>query len=206
MKAGYGPPTFPSVNLLANSLGSILGVLRVAFFALASVCAALCLVDWAVRTRRLSPFGRVARLARQYIDPFLVPIERRIVRAGGAPSTAPWWALVAVVVSGILVITIFQFVARELLAAMAAAQEGSSGIVRVGVSWIFSVFYLALLVRVVSSWVSISPFSKWIRWSFSLTEPLLGPLRRVIPPLGMVDITPFIAYLALSLLQRFLRI
>jgi YggT family protein len=40
-----------------------------------------------------------------------------------------------------------------------------------------------------------------VRWSFVLSEPILKPLRSVIPPLGMIDVTPIIAYFALSLLQ-----
>ena len=34
-----------------------------------------------------------------------------------------------------------------------------------------------------------------------LTESILRPLRSVIPPLGMIDVTPIVAYFALSLLQ-----
>jgi YggT family protein len=39
-----------------------------------------------------------------------------------------------------------------------------------------------------------------VRWSFTFTEWFLVPLRRIIPPLGMIDITPFVAYLALAYL------
>jgi YggT family protein len=63
---------------------------------------------------------------------------------------------------------------------------------------------LALIVRVVSSWTAVSPRSKWIRWSFILTEWMLAPMRRFIPMVGMIDITPLVAWLLLSLLQRVL--
>jgi YggT family protein len=61
-------------------------------------------------------------------------------------------------------------------------------------------------VRVISSWFRISPWSRWIRWSYVLTEWLLAPLRRVIPPFGMIDITPIVAYILLRVVQSFLRI
>jgi YggT family protein len=57
---------------------------------------------------------------------------------------------------------------------------------------------------VVSSWFGISPYSRWMRWAFTLTEPILAPLRRVIPSIGMIDITPIIAYFVLGLLGAFL--
>jgi YggT family protein len=60
---------------------------------------------------------------------------------------------------------------------------------------------LALIVRVISSWVRVSPYSKWVRWSYGLTEWMLAPLRRIIPLLGGIDVTPIVAYLLLGLLE-----
>ena len=70
--------------------------------------------------------------------------------------------------------------------------------------WAFAFLKFALLVRVISSWFPRAQHSKWIRWSFPTTEWMLAPLRRVIPPLGMIDITPLVAYFLLYLLQGFL--
>ena len=55
------------------------------------------LTHWAVRSRRLSPFGRWPRLVRRASDPVLLPLERRVVRAGGSPQDAPLW-LVGIVI------------------------------------------------------------------------------------------------------------
>jgi YggT family protein len=65
---------------------------------------------------------------------------------------------------------------------------------------------LSLLVRVISSWLPISPYSGWVRWSYILTEWMVAPLRKLIPTLGPIDITPIIAWLLLSLLQSLLGI
>jgi YggT family protein len=84
-------------------------VLRTLLFWLAFAVGAVCLVDWMVRTRRIGPFSPVARFMRRYVDPLMVPVERRIVRAGGLPASAPWWTLAAVVVGGILAIQLLAF-------------------------------------------------------------------------------------------------
>jgi YggT family protein len=44
-----------------------------------------------------------------------------------------------------------------------------------------------------------------VRWSFSLTEPILLPLRRVIPPIRTIDITPIVAFFALGLVESLVR-
>ena len=180
----------------------LLGFVRLALLVLAGVFAVFCLIDWAVRTRRLNVFGNVARFARSKIDPMLAPIERRVVSAGGNPSSAPLWALAAVVIGGILLINLLDFIRSELFGLIFAIDNGPSGILRLIVSWAFDFLRIALLVRVVTSWLPVSPYSKWIRWSYTVTEPILRPLRQVIPTLGMIDITPIIAYFIIGLIQR----
>lgn len=182
-----------------------LGVVRRGLFVLAVIVAAIALLDWLVRTRRLNPFGAVARFCRRFVDPLMAPIERRIVRAGGQPSNAPWWTLVVVVVGGLLLVTILEFLGRFFLQAL----WGMSSPARFGVlllSWTFALIRIALIVRVISSWFGISPYSKWIRWSYVLTEWMLKPLRRMLPLFGPIDISPIVAFLLLSLLQRALGI
>ncbi len=179
-------------------------VLKTALLAAAAVLAVICAVDWAVRTRRISPFNAVARFFRTSVDPFIAPVERKVVRAGGTPASAPLWALVAVVVGGIIVISILDFIRVEIVRATYYSNQGSAGIFRLLVSWTFSILKIALLVRVVSSWLPISPYSKWISWSFRLSEPILAPLRRVVPTLGAFDITPIIAYFLLGFIQSFM--
>lgn len=176
-------------------------LLRYALFGAAIVVGVVAAVDWAVRTRRINPFGLVARFFRRTVDPLMVPIERRVVRGGGRPSSAPLWALGVVVVGGLLLIALLDFTTRQIGFAAAAISLGPRGVLMLLVGWTFALLRLALIVRVISSWVRVSPYSPWVRWSFGLTEWMLGPLRRVIPLLGGIDVTPIIAYLVLGLLE-----
>jgi YggT family protein len=174
--------------------------LGTALFWSAVVLAVVFAIDWLVRTRRISPFNPVARFFRTSVDPLLAPVERRVVRAGGLPTSAPWWALVALVVGGIVLITLLGFLRGWIGGVVYAVSAGPRGVFVFLVSLTFGLLQAALLVRVLSSWFRISPYSAWIRWSFVLTEPILGPLRRVIPPFGMMDVTPIVAYFLLRIL------
>jgi YggT family protein len=191
------------MSTLIDSLGIAIGVLRVVFLVVAGVAVAVCVIDWAVRTRRINPFTGIARFFRRSIDPLLAPIERRVVRGGGLPSTAPWWGLGAVVIGGILVLVALDFLRGQLAVLAVAMSLGGRGIARVLVSWAVGVFQLALIVRVILSWVSVSPSSRWVRWAYTLTEPLLRPLRRVVPPIGIIDITPIVAYFLVWIVSGF---
>jgi YggT family protein len=163
--------------------------------------AAVCAYDWAVRTRRINAFSRSARFFRGNIDPLMLPIERTIVRAGGVPSSAPWWALVAYVVFGIIVVTLVDF-GRVLLVQIIGVTQYPGELPRLLFSWAFSILKLALLVRVLSTWLPISPYSKWIRWSYKLTDWMIVPLRRIVPSIGMMDISPMVAWFLIWLVQQ----
>ena len=69
---------------------------------------------------------------------------------------------------------------------------------------VFWLLNLAILLRVLFSWINADPYSPLVRLVNQVTEPLLAPLRRHIPPLGGLDITPMVAIVILDLLRRVL--
>ena len=60
----------------------------------------------------------------------------------------------------------------------------------------------ALVVQAVLSW--INPYSPYAQPVSQFTRPLLAPLQRFIPPLGMIDLSPLIAILLLQVVLLFL--
>lgn len=181
-------------------LNLILALLRPVVFVAGAFTAVAALVSYLARTRKISPFSPIARFMRERVDPWLIgPMERRVLRAGGTPYAAPWWALAAVVVGGLLLLSALGFL-RDQLGMLAYATQ-SGNLLYIAVRWTFGILQIALLARVISSWVGGSPYSKWWRWSYVITEPILAPLRRVIPTIGMLDITVLVAYFGLQLLE-----
>jgi YggT family protein len=61
---------------------------------------------------------------------------------------------------------------------------------------------LAILVRVILSWFPVDPSNPIIRIVWEVTEPILAPIRRVIPRIGMFDLSPLAAFLLISFLQQ----
>ena len=76
------------------------------------------------------------------------------------------------------------------------------GILINAVQLFFTVLELAVLARVLFSWIRPDPYSPFVRIIVQVTDPILQPLRRVIPPLGMLDITPLVALIGLSIIQQ----
>lgn len=186
---------------LLDGLSALTLILRSALLAGALVLAGVAAVDWAVRTRRINPFNGVARFMRARVDPRLAGIERQVTRVGAHPAATPWWALLAYIVFALLLIAGVDMLAGLVRDAAMASSAGPAGILRLVVGWAFGFLRFALLVRVLSSWIPRLAGSPWVRWSFGATEWMLRPLRRVIPTLGPVDLSPLVAYFGLQVVQ-----
>lgn len=65
-----------------------------------------------------------------------------------------------------------------------------------------SIMIAAIFIRAVLSWFMLDPRNPLVSALDQITEPILEPLRRVVPRLGMIDITPMVAILILILIQR----
>ena len=177
--------------------------LRYAVLAVAAVAALGAFAAMAVQSRAINPFGRTGRAVRRLTDPLLTPIERRIVRFGANPQTAPWWLIGIAVVGGIVVISFVEWLVAQVLTIEVAASFGSGSLLRLLVDWAFSIVMVALVVRIIGSWVGAGPYTRWMRPFVFLTEWMLAPLRRVVPPLGRFDLTPLVAWILLSLARGY---
>jgi YggT family protein len=66
---------------------------------------------------------------------------------------------------------------------------------------LITLYILLIFIRIIFSWGMVSHANAVMRFLVNTTEPLLGPLRRMIPPLGMFDISPIVAFIILWLFQ-----
>ena len=172
--------------------------LRIALLAGGIVAVVVAAVDWAVRTRRLNPFTGLSRFIRARVDPRLAGIEHLVIRSGGQASATPWWGVLAYVLAA-LVIRALADVLLDGVAELSLVSTGSPlAVAALVIRWVFGFLTLALLVRVFSSWIPALARSRWVRWSHGATEWMLRPLRRVLPALGPIDISPIVAYFGLA--------
>lgn len=188
------------MSTLLTVFDSAIYALRIVLLIVGAVFLAIAIVDWAVRTRRINPFSPVARFCRRAIDPVLAPIESRVVRSGGVPSQAPWWGLAAVVVAGVLLIVLLQWIRAAALSISFAASAGGMGVAALIVESAFEVLKFALIVRVLVSWIGMR-YSWWARTAYSLTDWLVKPIARVLPPFGMMDFSPLAAYVVIYIVE-----
>lgn len=69
------------------------------------------------------------------------------------------------------------------------------------ISLLFNLYIIAIIIQVVLSWVSSGDYHPGITLLYSLTEPVMRPLRQFVPPVGGIDLTPLAAILLLQVMK-----
>ena len=150
----------------------------------------------------LNPFGWTSRTIRRLTDGLVMPVRGGLRNFGIDPKFAPLVAILLVILIGFfvlqLVATLFTTIAGVLDSAQRGAIVAVLGFILYG---LLSFYILLIIIRIVFSWGMVSYTNRVMRVLVNATEPLLGPLRRMIPPLGWIDISPIVAFLILWLFQ-----
>ncbi|MCM8765473.1 MAG: YggT family protein [Candidatus Omnitrophica bacterium] len=69
---------------------------------------------------------------------------------------------------------------------------------------VFTLLWWLILIRAIISWFSPDPFNPLVQFLYQITEPILYPLRKLIPPTFGVDLSPLLAFLLIVFLKSFL--
>jgi YggT family protein len=76
------------------------------------------------------------------------------------------------------------------------------------VNMLFNILYLLILARIIFSFIQVSPYHPtWgpvLRAVYNLTEPILAPVRRFLPPMAGLDFSPMIVLILASVVRQLL--
>ena len=180
----------------------------VLYFANMAVVAAivaiivLLLVRLALNYADLNPFSRPVLTVRNLTDPFLSPVRRALMGFGFSPNMAPLVAILIAILVGWLALQLTEAIVLTLAGVVNSLRAGRP--VRLIGHLLYgalSVYGLLIFIRIIFSWGQVSYGNRVMRFLVRATDPLLVPLRRMIPPLGFMDISPIVAFFIIWLFQ-----
>ena len=150
----------------------------------------------------LNPFAWTSRTVRRLSDGLVIPVRGALRGFGADPKFAPLVVILISILLGFFVLQLVTSIAVTIAGVIDSVQLGAFfwvlGFILYG---LLSIYSLLVLIRVIFSWAMISYSNRIMRFLVDVTEPLLGPLRRVVPMLGRFDISPIVAWLILLLFQ-----
>ncbi len=152
-----------------------------------------------------NPFSWLAVTLRRSTEPVLTPV-RAMLRGFRLDSrAAPFIAVILIIVAGYMVIQVASSILNTIAGIIHAVSSRQLGApVAIAGYLLFGflgLYTLAIFIRIILSFVAVGYGNPSMRFLYRITEPLLGPLRRAIPPVGMFDVSPIVAFIIVWLCQ-----
>lgn len=154
----------------------------------AGLLAVVLLLRFWMQVVRVRPPLAVAQFTFQLSDWLVKPLRRVVPGAGGYDWASLIGALLIALLSILINVWFFTALPVQLVLLLAGLRF---------IQWIFYGFMGLIVIEVIFSWVNPhAPLAPFIR---ALSEPLLRPLRRVIPLVGNIDLSPLVALVLLQI-------
>jgi YggT family protein len=154
----------------------------------------------------VNPFSRPVLFIRGLTDRFVNPVRRALMGFGIQPNGAPLVVVLLTILLGYfaleLVASLLNTVAGVLLSLTRGGVIALFGYLLYGMLSLYSLF---IFIRIIFSWGQVSYANPLMRFLVRATDPVLVPLRQMIPPLGMFDISPIVAFIIIMLFQTAIR-
>lgn len=136
-------------------------------------------------------YNPLAQFIVKLTNPVLRPLRRFIPGYAGVD------------LASLLLLVLLQVVEYLLIGAVSGRFLNPAGVVVLSVGELLSltcyVFIFAIIVQAVISWINPAGYNPVTAILFRLNEPLLGPARRLLPPMGGLDLSPLIVLVVLQL-------
>lgn len=150
----------------------------------------------------LNPFGSPSITLRRLTDPLVGPVRRALMGFGVDPKYAPLVTILIAILLGWFVLQLVANVANTTAGLLLSSQRGAiAAMVGYLLYGSLALYSLMIFMRIIFSWVMVSYSNRLMRFLVNTTEPFMGPLRRMVPPVGRFDISPIVAFIILWLFQ-----
>ena len=159
---------------------------------------ALMLVRLVMQYADLNPFGRPVMFVRRITDPIVAPVRGGLRNAGINPDVAPFITILLAILFGWFVTQLGGSLEATIRNVSNSIAKGAPvqliGSLLYGAVDIYSVLFF---IYIIMSWVTNRYTNPVTRFLARVCEPVLTPLRRLIPPLGPFDLSPLILFLVI---------
>jgi YggT family protein len=153
----------------------------------------------------VNPFTWHARNVRRATDPVIMPARRMLMAFRLDPAVAPFIVVIFLIVVLVLMVqfsgTVLNTVAGILYVVGNRQPGAPAAIIGYLLFGLLGLYTLAIFARIIFSWLGAGYGNRLERFLIQITEPLMAPLRKWVPTVGMFDISPIIAFVILWIAQ-----
>jgi YggT family protein len=158
--------------------------------------AALVVLRFLLQLVRADFYNPLSQFIVRATKPLLNPLRRFIPGVSGMDIAALVLAWFVLAVEQLVILGLAGVGLQPLAAALLAIPEL--------ISLISNLFLFAILIQVIISWINPGSYNPAISLIHSLTEPILGSVRRRMPEMGGLDLSPMVVMVGLVVLEMLL--
>lgn len=164
---------------------------------LGSLYLLIVLLRFILQLVRADFYNPISQFIVRATQPLLQPLRRVIPGFAGIDLASLVLALVVQLVVMAIIIKLMGYALPAVLQLLAWSLVGITAL-------FLKIFFFALIISVILSWVAPQSHNPAVILVFQLCEPVLAPIRRFLPSLGGLDLSPIFAFIALNLLDMLL--
>lgn len=173
------------------ALNDILVYLVYVFFGLYLLAMLLRFLLQLVRADFYNP---ISQALVKLTNPLVVPLRRVIPGYAGIDLSS---LLLAIVLQMVMVALLVLLQTGALLPPLPLLMVGLLGIA----AYLVQIYFFAILAMIILSWVAAGSNSPVLYLLYQLTEPVMAPFRKVIPPMGGLDLSPILVFVVINVVQ-----
>ena len=158
--------------------------------------AALVVLRFLLQLVRADFYNPLSQFIVRATKPLLNPLRRFIPGVSGMDMAALVLAWFVLALEQLAILGLAGVGLQPLAAALLAIPEL--------ISLIINIFLFAILIQVIISWINPGSYNPAISLIHSLTEPMLGSVRRRMPEMGGLDLSPMVVMVGLVVLEMLL--
>jgi YggT family protein len=178
-----------------GAVNEILGYLVQTFLSLYLVAMLLRFLLQLVRADFYNP---ISQFLVKITNPLVIPL-RRLVPAFAGLDTASLLLAFLLQMAGIAALVFIKFGAFVPIGLLLAG--GLLGVVAL----LVNIYFFALLAMIILSWVAAGSRHPAIFLLYQITEPVMAPFRKALPPMGGIDFSPILVFILINIIQIALR-
>ena len=138
-------------------------------------------------------YNPISQFVVKATNPVIIPLRRIIPGFGGMD------------IASLIIVALLMFIKVAVLAAVLGFSLqpmaiGIIGLKEIG-SLVLNFFFFTIIISVILSWVGGGQYNPAGELISQLTEPVLAPVRKIVPPMGGLDLTPMIVLLLISMIK-----
>ncbi len=158
----------------------------------------------------LNPFSRPVIIVRRITDPLVNPVRRALVGFGIEAKFAPLITILLTILVGYFALLLASSLLNTVTGILVAAgviqnrppiDPSAVAVLGYILYGLLSFYSLLIFIRIIFSWGMVSHSNPVMHFLVLTTDSLLVPLRRMIPPLAMFDLSPIVAFIIIWLFQ-----